>query len=192
MIEAEPMTTEPSTINEKQTVLLGLIAEEPIHAYGLEDKIRSRYMTEWTAIGFSSIYRVLGQLEDIGLIDSHLEHEGQGATRKVFTINDRGRSALANAVLALLGDVRPLNNPFQVGLAFLVHAPRQQVVEQLRRRTAELERWVRELSVLANQPCADPPLSKRLILDHAMRHLRVEQEFLDEALRLVAEKEEAP
>lgn len=174
---------EPRTPNEKQLVMLGLLAEEPIHAYGLEEKIRSRYMTEWTEIGLSSIYRVLTQLEEQKLIDSHLEHEGQGATRKVYTINPSGREVLATAVLDHLGKVRPVKNPFQVGLAFLAFAPRDQVVGQLQRRTGELDRWVQELSTARDAPCQRSPLSKRLVLDHALRHLRTEREFLTDAMR---------
>ena len=105
------------TIAEKHLVLLGLIAEEPIHAYGLEEKIRNRYMTEWTEIGFSSIYRVLSQLEDNGLVDSRLEHEGQGATRKVYSLNPLGQASLTRGVLEHLGHFRPVKNPFLVALA---------------------------------------------------------------------------
>lgn len=173
---------EPRPPTEKQLVMLGLLAEEPIHAYGLEEKIRSRYMTEWTEIGLSSIYRVLSQLEERTLIDSHLEHEGQGATRKVYTINPAGREALAAAVLDHLGNVRPVKNPFQVGLAFLAYAPRDQVRDQLKRRTGELDRWVQELSVAKDPPCQRSPLSKRLVLEHAIRHLRTEREFLTDAM----------
>lgn len=171
--------------NEKHVVLLGLIAEEPIHAYGLEEKIRTRYMAEWTAIGFSSIYRVLSQLEERGLVESELQHEGQGATRKVYTINDVGRRVLANAVLDHLGDFRPLKNPFQVGIAFLVHAPADRVVEQLEKRTQEVDRWIEQLSSF-DHACTEAPLNKVLILNHAMRHLRAERDFLADALRLLA------
>lgn len=186
------LTDSKPAIHEKHVVLLGLIAEEPVHAYGLEDKIRKRYMTEWTAIGFSSIYRGLAQLEERGLIDSRLEHEGQGATRKVYEINETGRGVLADAVLDHLGTVRPLVNPFHVGLAFVVHAPREQVLERLRKRGEELERWIRDLGALEDPACGGPSLNKVLVLDNAMRHLKAEREFLNDAMRLIEGQEEAP
>lgn len=42
-------------VSDKELVVLALVSEEPIHAYGLEEKIRARQMTDWTAISFSSI-----------------------------------------------------------------------------------------------------------------------------------------
>jgi len=178
-------------VSERQVVLLGLLAEEPMHAWGLEDKIQQRFMKEWTAIGFSSIYRGLAQLEERGLIDSRLEHTGRAATRKVYSINRHGRNLLADAVLDHLGDVRPIKNPFQLGLAFLVHAPRDQVVQRLQARITEIHRWIEELSSFQEPGSTDQPLPKTLVLDHAMRHLRAEQAFVDDALRLIARAEDA-
>ena len=145
---------------------------------GWRKKIRKRYMTDWTAIGFSSIYRGLTQLEERGLVDSHLEHEGQGATRKVYAINEVGRTVLAHAVLERIGTVRPVAHPFQVGLAFVVHAPREQVLERLQRRGEELSRWLAELGTLTSPDCGSPPLNKVLVLDHAIRHLQTERDFI--------------
>jgi DNA-binding PadR family transcriptional regulator len=183
------------TIAEKHVVLLGLIAEEPIHAYGLEEKIRNRYMTEWTEIGFSSIYRVLSQLEDDGLIESRLEHEGQGATRKVYTIKDSGRALLTRGVLEHLGRFRPVKNPFLVALAYISHAPRAEAVARLRARLAEVDGWVTQLAAITGDDalrtarlasCDDSAIGKVLVLDHAIRHLRVEREFLAEALEVLS------
>lgn len=184
----------PPPVGEKHVVILGLIAEEPIHAYGLEDKIRSRYMNEWTDIGFSSIYRVLSQLEEKGLIDSRLEHEGQGATRKVYALNQAGLDALRLGVLSHLATVNPIKNPFQVGLAFVAHVPRNELIERLRARRVEVDRWMQRVTAfLPDAPpqsgvsrsavmCADCDLGRSLVLDHAIRHIHAERAFLDDTL----------
>jgi len=177
------------TLGAKHIALLGLVAEEPIHAYGLEDKIRKRHMTEWTEIGFSSIYRVLSQLEDGGQIQSRLEHEGQGATRKIYSVNPSGREALTKGVLDLLGSFRPVRNPFQVGIAFIAHAPHDEAVARLRARLLEVEGWLEQLSALSIDPaaasCGTPAVGRQLVLDHAWRHVRVEREFLLHALAVL-------
>ena len=131
--------TEVTQVTEKEVILLGLIAEEPIHAYGLEEKIRIRQMDLWTTIGFSSIYRVLAQLEDKGLIDTRLEHEGQGATRKVHQINDAGRRALAQGVLSHIAPMKPVKNPFAVALAYITHAPKTRVIQLITERIQQAE-----------------------------------------------------
>jgi len=83
-------------VSEKEVVLLGLVAEDPIHAYGLEQKIRDRHIVEWADIALSSIYRVLDGLTKKRLITTRLVQAGQGAARNMHEITDRGRTALAD------------------------------------------------------------------------------------------------
>jgi DNA-binding PadR family transcriptional regulator len=118
----------------KEVVLLGLISEEPIHAWGIEAKMRERHMDEWTEMGFSSIYRVLAGLEKKGFIETRLEHEGQGATRKVHRVTAAGLEVLVEGVLTYLQDVLPLKNPLWVGLTYMLKAEREEVLDRLGRR----------------------------------------------------------
>ena len=57
-------------LTDAQLLVLGLVAEMPRHGYELEQVIEQRGMREWTQIGFSSIYFVLGKLEKLGLVAS--------------------------------------------------------------------------------------------------------------------------
>lgn len=128
------MSKAPHKPSPKEVVLLGLISEEPIHAWGIEAKMRERHMDEWTEMGFSSIYRVLAGLEKKGLIETWLEHEGQGATRKVHRVTAAGLEALVQGVLTYLQDVLPLKNPLWVGLTYMLEAEREEVVARLAQR----------------------------------------------------------
>ncbi len=197
-------------VSEKEVILLGLIAEEPIHAYGLEEKIRQRQMDLWTTIGFSSIYRVLAQLEEKGLIETRLEHEGQGATRKVHQINSEGRLALAQGVLDHISPMQPVRNPFSVALAYITHAPKARVVQVLAERLQQAEiaeaqtsnlkeRILQAIQVDERLSALDnPDLYKRratlhvsLLLTNAFGHVHAERDFLRNALaELKKEKEE--
>ena len=192
---------ERTRLGEKDLVLLGLVAEEPTHAYRVEEKIRERRMSEWTEIGFSSIYRLLASLERRGLVRSHLEHAGQGATRKVHEVTPRGRRVLATGVLAQLGSLEPIRMPFQVGLAFVTHAPQAEVLARLAERAGHVERVRAHLEGLRRQIQAGPParsgdgrsalavrrwLTARLLLDHLAGHLGTEATLLARARRLVA------
>ena len=190
-------------VTEKQVVLLGLIAEEPIHAYGLEEKIRERRMDQWTEIGFSSIYRVLRQLQDQGLIETELRHEGQGATRKVHRINPAGRAALARGVLERVSGVRPLKNPFQVALAYLVHAPYAEAVARLEQRRDEVVDVLEQIVAIEQMhsggplPDEEPSRTQRrqtcvhLMFDHMRHHIEAEQRFIEAALRFLEEQGDA-
>jgi len=197
-------------VSEKEVILLGLIAEEPMHAYGLEEKIRQRQMDLWTSIGFSSIYRVLAQLEYKGLIETQLEHEGQGATRKVHRINESGRQSLAQGVLNIIAPMQPVRNPFSVALAYITHAPKDLVVQVLAERLQQAELAETQTSGLKERileaiqsdeklsALENPKLHKRkasltveLLLTNAFGHIHAEREFLQAALaELKKEKEE--
>jgi len=186
-------------VSDKEVVLLGLIAEEPSHAYGLQEAIRERRMTEWTDISPSSVYRVLSGLEKRGFLEGPLAHAGQGAPRKVHRQTEPGRAALAAAVLARLADLQPQKTPYALGLAFARRAPRPEVRECLQRRAAavrqmgdqllEVGRWA---LAAASEPSATAdrsPLGVRLLFAHLEHHLRAELTFLDEAQEILAEEE---
>ncbi len=55
-------------LTDAELLLLGLVAEMPRHGYELDQVIQQRSMREWTQIGFSSIYFVLGKLEKMKLV----------------------------------------------------------------------------------------------------------------------------
>ena len=55
-------------LTDAELLVLGLVAEMPRHGYQLEQVIEERGMREWTRIGFSSIYFVLGKLRKMGLV----------------------------------------------------------------------------------------------------------------------------
>jgi len=188
-------------LSEKEVVLLGLVAEEPTHAYRVEEKLRARRMEEWTELGFSSVYRTLAGLERQGLVQYRLEHEGQGPARKIHAVTRRGREALAAGVLAQLGALEPLKLPFQMGLAFVTHAPQAGVLARLGERAERIARARIDLVDLRRRHQGEEPesgkdersrlayrrwLSVRLLLDHVADHLEVEKKYVQRARRQVA------
>ncbi len=187
-------------VSEKETVLLGLLAEEASHAYGLEEKIRARQMEHWTAIGFSSIYRVLSCLEERNLIESRNEQGGQGASRKVYELTQPGWQALARGTLSCLGYMEPMRTPFSAGLANLTRAPYEavrqifgdrqtmgdEVIQKLNHLEAEHAPALKsiELSDMGRRRYA---LTLFLIFEHARQHIAAERKFLAMALAKIRE-----
>ena len=58
------------TLSNKETALLMLLSEQPMHAYQIEKIVEQRAMREWTEISMSSIYKLLRKLEARRLISS--------------------------------------------------------------------------------------------------------------------------
>lgn len=126
-------------LSDKELALLGLVAEEPSHAYRLQAKVRERSMERWTLLSFSSVYRVLGGLQTKGLIETRQEHEGQGPTRKVYEIAPAGTLALQRAVLERLAVPNERPNPFQVALANMAFVAPGAAADALTLRLAAVE-----------------------------------------------------
>ena len=193
-------------VSDKELVVLALVSEEPIHAYGLEEKIRARQMTDWTAISFSSIYRVLRGLEAKGLLTSELVHEGQGATRKVHDLTGEGRRVLAGGVLDRLGQTEDVKSPFFLAVYALTAAPKDEVLRAIEERVAFLASLDECMSaqersahttladVLAGLPAHEQArvgeaaeLRIDSIFDLARRYRTVEREFLGDTLVRIRE-----
>lgn len=103
-----------------ELAILGLVAEAPRHGYEIEQLIERRGMRNWTEVGFSSIYYILGKLEQRGWIASHTEPaEGRGPARKVFQIQPAGSEAWYQATIAALTGPGEPNSSFLLGLAGL-------------------------------------------------------------------------
>lgn len=132
-------------LTDSELLLLGLVAEMPRHGYELEQVIETRGMREWTQIGFSSIYFVLGKLEKAGLV---LTEAPVGArSRKTFSITAAGREALQQQTISALETYRPTFSSLLLGMIHWPALSRKAALGALEKRlssvAAEMERLER-------------------------------------------------
>jgi len=161
-----------------ELTLLGLLVEQPRHGYEVEEVITARGMREWTEIGFSSIYYLLGRLRDRGLItEVDSSKGGRGKARRVYGPTPEGRAECARAAEAAIAEVRPVFPPVLVGLA------NQPVIPPDRLRAALATR----ADALATQAAAvrrtadaqrDAPDFVRALFDYSLAQLDAEQAWL--------------
>jgi DNA-binding PadR family transcriptional regulator len=76
-------------------------------------------MREWTDIGFSSIYHVLGKLQKEGFLTSQSETSGERPARKVFSLTKQGKNLLHAEVLDRLSTPRAYSADFDLALSCL-------------------------------------------------------------------------
>lgn len=123
-----------------ELAILGLVAEQPRHGYDIEQAIEARGMRDWTEIGFSSIYYLLGKLEKAGLVQGRLQKaKGKGPARKVYRATDSGRRALVDAALTALSAPRSGSSPFLLGLSNYPLLSSEQLVDALSTYAARLD-----------------------------------------------------
>jgi len=137
-------------LRHKQFVVLGLIAEESSHAYNINQRIDEREMRNWTAIGKSSIYRIILELENIKLVE-YYEEEVDHRKRKVYAITDYGARILKEKVYNVIkGFIGKNDEDFYVAFSMLPLLSTEQMIEAfsysietMKRHKIELENMLK-------------------------------------------------
>ena len=119
-------------LTDSELLVLGLVAEMSRHGYELEQIIEQRGMREWTQIGFSSIYFVLGKLEKKGLVVAKQPEKTK--TKKSYTITDIGHEILVSQTLSALSSMRPTYSSVLLGMIHWSVLTREQALEALETR----------------------------------------------------------
>jgi len=176
-------------LTDAELVVLGLVAEMPRHGYQLDQVIEERSMREWTQIGFSSIYFVLGKLQKLGLVTAKKPagpNPGSKA-RKVYSLTPPGRRALSAQTIAALRDVRPAYSSVPMGMINWPALKREPALEALQARSRAIEA---ELARLGAIQVEQQPLPDYLeaLFDFSFGQLRAEAEWVVQTLAYMANK----
>jgi DNA-binding PadR family transcriptional regulator len=164
-------------LTDAELTVLGLVAERPRHGYELEAVIDARGIREWTALGFSAIYYVLGRLESRDLVSS-TRPDGTAKGRRVYAATPDGMRVLAEATRRALAELRPAHPSVLVGLANSPFLPGQRdVVDALRERGT---RVAERLAVIQAARAAQDPVADFVaaIFDYSTNQLRAEQDWI--------------
>ncbi|MCA9244209.1 MAG: PadR family transcriptional regulator [Phycisphaerales bacterium] len=166
-------------LTDAELLLLGLVAEMPRHGYELDSVIEQRGMREWTQIGFSSIYFVLGKLEKLGLI---LAKKPAGAkagakARKVYSTTAAGRKALAAQTLAALRDLQRAYSSVLLGMINFAVLTRDGALEALSARGEAIKAEQARLAAIQieRQPLPD---YVEAMFEFSQGQLRAEAEWV--------------
>lgn len=82
------------TLSNAEAALLGLLSEEPMYPYQVEQQVQYRDMRFWTELSMSSIYKLLRKLEKEGLVECSKEVSEENRLRKLYSISEEGKKAL--------------------------------------------------------------------------------------------------
>jgi DNA-binding PadR family transcriptional regulator len=130
-------------------MLLGLVAEMPRHGYELEQIIETRGMREWTQIGFSSIYFVLGKLERAELILA--EAPPSAKARKTYSITPSGHEVLLEQTMTALGHYRSTFSSLLLGMMHWPALSRRAALDALGTRLSSIDAEIERLERLRRQ-----------------------------------------
>jgi DNA-binding PadR family transcriptional regulator len=173
------------TLTDSELLVLGLVAEMPRHGYELEQVIQQRGMREWTQIGFSSIYFVLGKLEEKGLVRA--QTPAAQKARKSFSVTRAGRQQLVRQTRAALETLRPAHSSLLLGMIHWSVLTRSQALAALESR---LNAVATELERLQRIHLEQQPLPDHLdaMFEFSIGQLRAEHEWISSTLDYMATK----
>lgn len=160
-------------MDENELLILGLLREQEQHGYQINEFIEKN-LSRLTTMKRPTAYATLDRLHRQGLVSVRTEQPGNRAPRKVYALAPAGEArfqALMQANLAMTH----LGSSTDVGLLFLDHLPRAEVIALLTVRLGELG----ELLAMHEQiPPHGQGVGVDLALEHFIAMLRAEREWL--------------
>jgi PadR family transcriptional regulator PadR len=87
------------TKGHTQTMILGVLGREPLHGYAIAREIE-RSSDGVLTCQEGVLYPALRAMEREGLVSACWETQASGPARKIYTLTDSGRSALAKRTQA--------------------------------------------------------------------------------------------
>ncbi|HEY7667342.1 MAG TPA: helix-turn-helix transcriptional regulator [Actinomycetota bacterium] len=128
-------------VSKVEVVVLGLLAEEPMHGYDVIERARARGMGSWAEVGKASVYQALHRLERAGAISGRAQEGAEGPDRRVYRITGTGRRRLRTGLAERFERLAPYETDGGLALGFVHLLP----AADARRAVDARERAVRDL-----------------------------------------------
>ncbi len=160
-------------MTDAELAILSLLAEGPSYDHDLNTAIDARGMRKWTAIGRSSMYYVLGKLEQQGLVEQVSEEYGH----RKFAISSAGIGVLQTAVSDLVSMPHTHDRSFELGLANLHVLKPSQVRSALLSRQQDLQSQLE--TVRKEQSSSENPFQIDALYAHNITMIEAELAWLE-------------
>lgn len=172
-------------LTDAKLLILGLLSERKRHAYELEKVIEDRGMREWTDIGFSSIYYILKELENQGLVKS--SKSSSSRDKKTISLSPLGRKELRKQTELALSEIRANTSSILLGMINWQCLPNVDAIKSLEARTISIKN---ELSRLENVLYQNQPFPDfiELLFNFSKGQLESELEWVESTLEYMKSK----
>jgi DNA-binding PadR family transcriptional regulator len=156
-------------------VVLGAVrAFQPVHGYFLRRELRNWQVHEWANINPGSIYNALRALTREGFLEE-VDTGDTGSTggrpgRTTYQLTAAGETEFLALLRAALRNVETFDpQPIMATLCFVSALSRQEVVDGLEHRIAEIDRRLAEAD--DDERALTPPRTSQPVLGREMREL---------------------
>jgi DNA-binding PadR family transcriptional regulator len=161
---------------DRELLLLGLLRQEDMHGYQLHEFINQN-MASCVDLKKPTAYFLLDKMAESGWVTQMEEQEGNRPPRRVYQLTTDGEAAFQRLLRENLSTYSPARFPGDIGLAFLDALDPHEAIALLntRRHTIQME-------LNSAEAIPQHPGSSQLVIEHLVRHLRTELNWLDEVL----------
>jgi len=124
-------------------VILGLLAERPLHPYGMRALMRERGHDRITGHGSATLYDAVNRLASAGLVEAQeSRQEGRRPERTVYRLTTTGSESLQDWLRQALRDPTGTGQ-FTAALSFMYVLPRREVIDLLTVRATGVQELIR-------------------------------------------------
>ena len=161
---------------DKKLLLLGLLRTGSMHGYKLNDFIESTLAT-CVQIKRPTAYYVLNKMQADGWVEEMEEQEGNRPPRRIYSITPAGETAFQELLRQNLASYELSQFTGDVGLAFLGEVPSEEGLVLLQQRRDVIQNYLTQTLAIPLHPG-----SLQLVIEHQIRHLTAELDWLDEVM----------
>jgi DNA-binding PadR family transcriptional regulator len=173
-------------------LLLGLLLDRPMHGYELYQQIQAEGIDTWFNVSMAGVYYSLGKLRDQGLVAESRQRGGRSARKSIYRLTEEGRAAFFAAMEAQAASQEKTYLDYDVAIYLLNKLPMQRAIPLLEQRQEFLAEQTRQVqAALATERDNGDAPPKIAILDHNLRFLEMEQNWLADVMRDIQGEGEA-
>ena len=147
-------------------IVLGMLKKESLSAYDIQKLVEYRNISKWVKISTPSIYKKVLQLEEKGLISSHIEKDGKMPEKAVYTLTDAGKEEFEKLMLEI--SHKPINifldfNAVIVNLESMTKEQQRECLDNIENNMNVLKTYLEE-NIALKESDPDIPVTGRAVL----------------------------
>jgi DNA-binding PadR family transcriptional regulator len=130
-------------ISNIEAALMGLLSEQPMHPYQIEQQVQYRDMRFWADLSMSSIYKLLRKLEKDELVLHKNVISPENRLQKLYSLTSKGLEALKNKLEVLLSQPEHMRWQFDIGIYYSNLISDEKIRESLNNYIQSLEEKIK-------------------------------------------------
>lgn len=162
---------------EHEIILLGLLKESPKHGYEIKKKIKD-ILSLSAGVDMKSIYYPLAVLEKNGLVLRRANKQGKRPQRFIYQLTPKGESRFSQLLTQSFLNFKRPQFSLDLSLYFLKYIDPDIAKRRLRARMRILAKLINDLTQLINSIKKEESSPTVLILEHNLRMVESESDFL--------------